>query len=142
MKPIQFYSNNPILQRLLQLTLDLKEADSIQLAEPPAKLPYYYQGPVLIDDDVTILYLLPILDYIEARLPGTPIFSTDPKIKAQTMMFVHGLLVDKANQNEVIKYLQSGKGPFAFSDDPNIVDITIAAITQDIHLQREILKCK
>ena len=131
MKPIQFFSHNKTISSLLQLTLDVKGAHSLQCQDPPERLPYYYQGPVLIDDDATVLYILPILQYLEDRFPGNPLFAPEPKVKAQMLMLTHGLLVDKANNQSAVDFLLDRQTKFLFGDQPTIVDITVASLTGD-----------
>lgn len=141
MRPIQYYAHNAQIGRLIKLVLDAKRLKSFQVADQPRDIPFYYQGPVIVDGDITVMHLATILCYLDERFPEYPLIPNDPKLRAWTLMTTMALNLDTANQTEAIKELKRHTSKFIFGKELSLLDLVLGSIDQDQQQLKAIASC-
>ena len=141
LKPIIIYSKNPLVKNVLVTLCKLKKLKySIDLNNT-IKLAKSYNGPAIVDGDITIYYFSQIIQYLEQRRKIPAALPHDPKTYALTMIITMELLSNPHNHQKTIDEAIKTKNPF-ITDEPTILDIAIATITSDSTYTQQILTCQ
>ncbi len=130
------------------ITVDILDADPLDLPEDVTDVNPYGTLPTLIDRDLSLYNSRIIMEYLDERYPHPPLLPIDPVSRAMTRIYLHRVEKDWYTLADII--LKGGKPaakarkelkesllaagpvlaakPYFMSDDFTIVDATIAPL--------------
>lgn len=141
MRPIIIYSNNKLITQFLELLCQFKRIEYALAHDTVIELPLSYNGPAIVDDDVTIYYFSQIIQYLDRRIPVPIAIPLEPKGAAQSVILTMELLSNPQNHKETITASNEFRDPFVMQY-PSIIDIALATLTKDSLYESKILEYK
>jgi len=141
LKPIIIHSRNPLVREFLELLCKYKRMKYRVENQTEIRLPKSYNGPAIVDDDVTVYYFSQIVQYLEQRMLAPSAIPMEPKKHAQSMILTMELLSNPQNHEDTISAALESRKPFVMTH-PTIIDLALAAISSDTSYINQILDHK
>lgn len=141
MKPIHIHCKNDLVLKFLTTLLETKQLSYKIVEDGTIDLPIAYNGPAIVDDDITIYSFQIIIDYIERRMVEPPLWPTDIKEAALCKMIVQEILNNPhtADSRNTIAEAMECRKPFVMTH-ASAIDVAVAAITQDKSYKQDLLE--
>ena len=139
MKAVNIYCKNTIVRDFLTILFETKRIAYHVVEEGTIDLPLAYNGPAIVDDNITIYSFQIIMDYIEQRMIDPPLFPLDIKEAALCKMIVQEILnnPEAKDSQEAVKQALKHRKPFVM-DKLSAIDIAVAAISNDSEYKKDL----
>jgi hypothetical protein len=141
LKPINIYCKNALVLEFLVTLFETKQLSYNIVEDGTIDLPIAYNGPAIVDDDITIYSFQIIMDYIEKRMVEPPLWPTDIKEAALCKMIVQEILnnPNTVDSRKTIAEAMEYRRPFVM-DQVSAIDVAVAAITKDKAYKKDLVE--